>query len=97
MKIEFAQPAGKIQLVKSGGKTLQIQKATRGGPGIRKGNNAIRKNKNGLKGKKAGKTLSLIDSKKGRNPKRRRANSGAGDTGAGGNKKGKRFNSRKFN
>ena len=99
MKIEFAiQGGNQIQQVRSGGKTLQIKKAPKQTPGIRKGNNnGIRKNRNGPGAKKAGKTLNLTGSNRRLKNRRRRANSGAGDTGAGGNRKKNRFNSKKFN
>lgn len=64
MKIEFAGPPTGTIKVKSGGKALQIQKAVRTSPGIRKGGNAIRKNRNGAAAKKAGKTLNLMGAKR---------------------------------
>ena len=69
MKIEYASPpVTVVQPVKTIGKGLQIQKAPKTVPGIRKGINKIRKNKPGgganagAAKKKGGKTLNLMGS-----------------------------------
>ena len=69
MKIEYAlPPVTVVQPVKNIGKGLQIQKAPKAMPGIRKRMNAIKKNKMGgganagAAKKKGGKTLNLMGS-----------------------------------
>ena len=71
MTIEYAlPPVTVVQPMKNIGKGLQIQKAPKTGPGIRKGNNAIRKStprggaNTGAAKKKGGKTLNLMGSNK---------------------------------
>ena len=60
MKIEYASPLKPKVATTTSGKGLQVKKAAKLAPGIRKGANAIKRKAAAGKARKPGKTLNLM-------------------------------------